>query len=273
MKEKTKNIENKRIYILLGVTVGIIIAVILSMVYGKTRSAKLVEGLEKLMASNEPKAVYLMRETCTYCELNKSNMNSIVKEYNFDYYNIDTDNLTKDDYDKVLTMLDIDKANFGTPTLVTVQNNEVVSNFSGLRTYPMLFNYLKENKLIKEDTNLYLNYVTLDTYKDLFNSDKPEVIVLATSYCKFCLAEHPVLIDVAKETNAKINYVYLDYLFENQEQYDEFMGSLSWFSENTNWGTPTTLIVKNNEVIDVLNGYREKKDIIDFYKKNGIIEV
>ena len=272
MKEKV-NVENKRIYILLAIIVGIILAVIISLIYGTTKSASIVSKLEKVMASSENKAVYLMRESCGYCELNKSNMNSVSKEYNFEYYNIDTDNLTKEDYDKVLSMLNLDKANFGTPTLVTVKNNEVVSNFSGLRTYPMLVDYLKENQLIKEDSKLYLNYVTLDEYKDLFNSDTPEVVVLATSYCKFCLAEHPVLIDVAQQTGAKINYIYLDYLFESQEQYDEFLSSLSWFSENSNFGTPTTLIIKNNEVLDALSGYREKQDIIDFYRKNGIIEV
>ena len=95
---------------------------------------------------------------------------------------------------------------------------------------------------------------------------------MATSTCKFCLAEHPVLIDIAKETGAKINYLYLDYMFNSQEEYDEFMSSLKWFEDNTDWGTPTTLIVKNKEVRNYLSGYREKDEVISYYKENGIIK-
>ena len=272
MKKKKINSENKRMYTLFGVIAAVALLAVVGVICRNTKSANIVKKVEELLNSNEAKAIYIMRTGCTYCELNESNMNSVVKEYNFEYYNIDTNDLVEKDLNKVITLLGIDGNNFGTPYLTAVKEGKVLGNLNGLKSYKTLFDFLKENKLISEDSKLYLNYPTLSEYKKLIKSDEKQVFILATSSCQYCLAEHPELIEVAKETGAKINFLYLDYMFTSQEEYDEFMSSLKWFEENTNWGTPTTLIVKNKEVRNYLSGYREKDEIIAYYKENGIIK-
>lgn len=272
MKKKQINSENKRMYTIFGVLALIILLIIIGLVYRNVKSANIVKEVQSLLNSAEVKAIYIMRDGCTYCELNESNINSIVKEYNFEYYNIDTNDLVEKDLNKIISTLKIDSTNFGTPYLVAVKDGEVISSLNGMKSYKVLFDFLKENKLIASDAKLYLNYPTLSEYKKLIKSGEKEVFILATSTCKYCLAEHPVLIDIAKETGAKINYLYLDYMFNSQEEYDEFMSSLKWFEENTDWGTPTTLIVKNKEVRNYLSGYREKDEVISYYRENGIIK-
>ena len=272
MKKKQINSENKRMYTVFGVLVAIVLLIIVGAISKNTKSANIAKEVENLLNSNEAQAIYIMRDGCTYCELNESNINSIVKEYNFKYYNIDTNDLNEADLNKIISTLKINPDNFGTPYLVVVKNGEVVGSLNGMKSYKVLFDFLKENKLIASDAKLYLNYPTLSEYKKLIKSDEKQVFILATSTCKFCLAEHPVLIDVAKETGAKINYLYLDYMFTSQEEYDEFMSSLKWFEDNTDWGTPTTLIVKNKEVKNYLSGYRDKNEIISYYTENGIIK-
>nr|MBP3258556.1 hypothetical protein [Bacilli bacterium] len=272
MKKKQINSENKRMYTIFGVLALIIILIIIGVISKNVKSTNIAKKVESLLNSSEAKAIYIMRDGCTYCELNESNMNSIVKEYNFEYYNIDTNDLSEKDLNKIISTLKIDETNFGTPYLVAVKDGEVIGSLNGMKSYKVLFDFLKENELIDKDSKLYLNYPTLSEYKKLIKSGEKEVFILATSTCKFCLAEHPVLIDIAKETGAKINYLYLDYMFNSQEEYDEFMSSLKWFEDNTDWGTPTTLIVKNKEVRNYLSGYREKDEVISYYKENGIIK-
>ena len=272
MEKKQVNSENKRMYTLFGVLVAIVLLII-ACVNGKNiKSANIVKEVEALLNGSEAKAIYIMRDGCTYCNLNVNNMKSLVDEYSFDYYNVDTDDLTEKDMNKIISILEIDEANFGTPYLTVVKEGKVLNSLNGLKSYKVLFNFIKDYKLISEDSKLYLNYPTLSEYKELIKSGKKEVFILATSSCQYCLAEHPVLIDVAKETGAKINYLILDYMFTSQEEYDEFMSSLDWFEENTNWGTPTTLIIKNKEVRSYLSGFREKEEIISYYKENGIIK-
>ena len=272
MKKKQVNSENKRMYTLVGVIAGIILLIVLGIVCRNNASANIVKKVETLLNSSEAKAIYIMRTGCTYCELNESNMKSVVDEYNFDYYNIDTNDLTEKDLNKIVTMLEIDGENFGTPYLTAVKEGKILGSLNGLKSYKVLFDFLKENKLISDDSKLYLNYPTLKEYKNLIKSGEKEVFILASSTCRYCLAEHPVLIEIAKETGAKINFLYLDYMFTSQEEYDEFMDSLKWFEEHSDFGTPTTLIVKNSEVRNYLDGYREKEEIIDYYKDNGIIK-
>ncbi len=66
--------------------------------------------------------------------------------------------------------------------------------------------------------------------------------------------------------------MYLDRAILSQEEYDKFMGSMTWFNDNSDFGTPTTLIVKNKEVVSELSGYRTKDEMISFLKDNGIIK-
>lgn len=262
------NNENKRLYFILFI---LFIVIAFFILYGIFERSNILKEVENLISSNNPNLIYLMRDDCGYCELNQNNMDLLENDYNLKYYKINTNKLTKNDLAKLLDMLNIDSSKFGTPYMVVVQNGKTIDSLSGLTTYPILFDFLKENSIINETSKLYLNYSNLDEYNKLINSNNDEVIVLALSYCKYCLAEHPVLIDIAKKYNIKINYIYLDYLFSSKDEYDDFLNSLKWYSENEDWGTPTILIVNNKEVKKSLESYRNKDDIIEFFKDNGII--
>ncbi|MBR1376440.1 MAG: thioredoxin family protein [Bacilli bacterium] len=270
--KKVLNSENTRVYLLLAIFAILVLAIIGICINNSKKSGKIVEEVKTLIGSDTPQVIYIMRDGCTYCERNVSNMESIVNEYGLKYYNIDIDDLKDEDAYELLTILGVDTNNFGTPYMVIVKNNEVLDYLSGLPSYSNLFSFLKENGAIADDSKLYLNYIDYSDYKKIIKSNDDEVIVLAASDCQYCLAEHPILIEVAKETGAKINYMYLDYSFNSQEEYDEFLNSLEWLEENPNWGTPTTLIVNNKKVIDALDGYRSKEQIISFYKVNGIVK-
>ena len=266
------NTENKRVYTLIGFIAIFVIFIVVVLVLGETKSSKIIGEVKELINSSSPKAIYIMRDDCSYCEKNKDNIVSMKNEYGYEQYEVNTNDLNKDDYNELLSILNLSSADFGTPTLVVVQDGKAVDSLAGLQAYDVLFNFLQKRNLISIDSELYLNYPTFEEYKKLIKSKENKVIVLATSYCQYCLAEHPELIEIAKETGAEINYVYLDSIIKTEEISNEFTSSLKWFEENTNWGTPTTLIVNNKEVKAYLSGYRSKADVIAFYKDNGIIK-
>ena len=54
----------------------------------------------------------------------------------------------------------------------------------------------------------------------------------------------PVIKEVQVEMNLDINYVNTDNI--SSEDWDKFTNSLDYL-KNNNWGTPTILIVKNND--------------------------
>ena len=267
--------ESKRLIVILGIIVLVIVGIVVLSMLAKTKSKNIVLKVQELKSSADISAVYIMRDDCQYCELNKSNM-ELIKGYGFEPYVVNTNELTENDLNDLMSTLDIDPNNFGTPRLVVVGNNNVVDTLSGLSTFNGLFNFVKDNKLISSDSKLYLNYIDYSGYKKLIKSESNEVIVLATSSCKLCLAEHSILNEIAKETGAKINYMYLDYAITSPEEYDGFMSSMDWFNDNSEFVTsinePITLVVKNKKVVLELSGYRDKDEVISFYKDNGIIK-
>ena len=264
--------ESKRLFIALGVIVLVIVALVVTSIFGKTKSKNTVLEVERLIKQESISAIYIMRDDCSYCKLNKSNMD-LISEYGLNYYNVNTNELTSDDLNQIINMLGIDPNNFGTPDFYIVGNGVVMDKLSGLSIFPELFKLVKKYELIPSDSELYLNYVTdYDSYKKVIKSNENALIVLASSTCTYCQSEHPILSEIAKETGAKINYMYLDRAILSQEEYDKFMGSMTWFNDNSDFGTPTTLIVKNKEVVSELSGYRTKDEMISFLKDNEIIK-
>lgn len=264
--------ESKRLFITLGVIVLVVVALVVTSIFGKTKSKNIILEVERLLKQESTSAIYIMRDDCSYCNLNKSNM-ELISNYGLNYYNVNTNELTSDDLDELMNMLGIDPNNFGTPDFYIVGNGIVIDKLSGLSTFPELFNIVKKYELIPSDSKLYLNYVTdYDSYKKVIKSNENEIIVLASSTCTYCLSEHPILNEIAKETGAKINYMYLDRAIKSQEEYDKFMSSMTWFNNNSDFGTPTTLIVKNKEVVSELSGYRTNDEMVSFLKDNGIIK-
>ena len=268
--------ENRRIFWILGLIVLFVLLMVAANISSSKKSKDVVEDVKTLLNSETAKAIYLYRESddenkdCGWCRLNAYNMKVMVKEYGFEYYGINTNDLSSADLDAILSILKVE--DFGTPYLTVVKGGEVVDTLNGVVGFDEFFKFLKTNKLIASDAKLYLNYISYSDYKKLIKSDSNEVIVLATTSCTYCLAEQQVLIDVAKETGAKINIFYLNKNLTEEKVYNEFMSSLTWFSENTKWGTPTTLVVKNGKVVNTLDGYREAEAIKTFYKDNGIIK-
>ena len=54
----------------------------------------------------------------------------------------------------------------------------------------------------------------------------------------------------------------------SEDELTSLTTSNSYFKKNTEWGTPTTLLMNGSNVIDSISGYVEKDKLNEFIDKN-----
>ncbi|MDD2377436.1 MAG: thioredoxin family protein [Bacilli bacterium] len=261
--------ENKKMLIVI-IVLGLIALIIpLISLYNSKKVEEIMNGFNEKLKSSEPTVIYVGRDTCSYCQLFEPELIDLSKLYGFGYYYVNTDDIGKADLEDIFVKLEIESESFGTPFLAVVQDGKVLDSLNGFVDEQKLFDFLQENKIIKEEAKMPLNYIDYEGYKELLASKKKEVVVFGQIGCGACEAARPILFEIAKEYDLKINYFYVSYVTE--EDYDEFLSSLSYLKEKE-WGTPLMLVVENNEVIDNINGAASKEFYVEFLKENGFIE-
>lgn len=109
--------------------------------------------------------------------------------------------------------------------------------------------------------------IDIDKYLALKEGSELSIIYIARPTCGFCVKQGPELKNVAYLYNLNINYLNTDEL--DQDGFNKLIASDSYFSEG--FGTPLTLLVKDNKIVDKAEGYRTKDELITFFKTNNLI--
>ena len=112
------------------------------------------------------------------------------------------------------------------------------------------------------------NEITYSNYLEKIDSNEPFLVVIVKDGCGYCEMYEPILKEVADEYNLPINYINLSNLSE--EEYTELAKSNSYL-KNNQWGTPTTLFMLGDSVIDSIGGYVEKEKLVNFVKENFVV--
>ena len=113
-----------------------------------------------------------------------------------------------------------------------------------------------------------LSIVDYDGYNCLYNSDKEFVLVVAQTTCSHCINFEPVINEYAGENNIPVYVINVDQLEESD--FNSFTDSLSYFSENEEWGTPLTLAIKDKDVVASVSGEVEESAIDSFMQEAGL---
>ena len=111
------------------------------------------------------------------------------------------------------------------------------------------------------------NEVTIDEYLNLVKGSEKSIILIARPTCGYCEKFAPVLKEIKEEMNLTINYIDTDKFSE--EDFTKLESSVSYFKENSEWGTPTLLIVQNGDSIADHSGYAEADAVKEFFNNNG----
>lgn len=266
--------EQKRLYIILGIIAAIIVLILGINFYNEYKSKTYLKTFDSAITNGEKQLILVGRGTCVYCQMFTPLLEYMKEQYGFDYLYVNTDKITQKGLNQVLDKLNINADDFGTPHLSLVENGQVLDEISGYVDEKELLMFLKNNGYAPEDAVLPLNYITFEDYKNLINSDTPEIIVIGQTSCSACMRAKPSLLEIASKYNLKINYFNITeelYSSENStELIAEFNSSLSFLTEEQ-WGTPLMIIVKNKEVIANSKGFLSTNNYISFFKEHGII--
>ena len=113
------------------------------------------------------------------------------------------------------------------------------------------------------------NEITYAEYEEKLNTEAPFVVVIKRDGCSFCEKYDPVVSEVANEYGLPISYINLSNL--TTEEQSALSRSNSYLRKEQ-WGTPTTLFMYGNTVVDSIGGYVEKEEFIEFVKENFVVE-
>ena len=113
--------------------------------------------------------------------------------------------------------------------------------------------------------------ISYTEYEELMNSNKPFLMVIIQDGCGYCEMYEPIVEEVANEYRLPIYYINMTNL--NNDEYTALGTSNSYFKKNQGkWGTPTTLFMYGNSVIDSIPGYVDKDEFVKFVKENFKVE-
>ena len=125
---------------------------------------------------------------------------------------------------------------------------------------------VSKNGSNKEEYLVELNY---KQYVEMQESNEKFPFIIESATCSHCQNFMPVVKKFANKNEVTIYYIDLNKL--SQEDYESFVASNTFFEENENWGTPTTIILTGREVSDSLVGETDENTFKEFLQKNELM--
>jgi len=114
------------------------------------------------------------------------------------------------------------------------------------------------------------NSITAAEYMALLKSGKNHVVFIGRPTCGYSVQQDPILKEIAGEYDIVINYLNIDE--QAQTSMAEVLTTYESFTDGRGISTPTVVIIKNNEVNDVIEGLRDKEQMVDFLREVEIIK-
>lgn len=112
------------------------------------------------------------------------------------------------------------------------------------------------------------NEITYAEYEEKLNTEAPFVVVIVNDGCGYCELYEPVVTEVANEYGLPISYINLAHLTSDERV---ALSKSNSYLRKQKWGTPTTLFMYGEHVVDSIGGYTEKEELVEFVKENFVI--
>lgn len=112
------------------------------------------------------------------------------------------------------------------------------------------------------------NEITYAEYEEKLNTEAPFVVVIKRDGCSYCEMYDPIVTEVANEYNLPISYINLTNLTQEEQT---LLSNSNSYLKKEQWGTPTTLFMYGETVVDSIGGYVEKEEFVEFAKENFVI--
>lgn len=128
-----------------------------------------------------------------------------------------------------------------------------------------VFYEVNEKSEKKSDVSTEESNEIMDDFYKYYNSKKAKVIYYASSSCGYCQLEGPIMEQIDKDYN--IDYLYIDSTKLSNSDREKMLKDLE-----IEHATPTTVVVKNGEILGTQVGYLDGKEMVEFLKENKILD-
>lgn len=281
--------ENKRMLIFF-ISIILIVAVILIIALWPeadktfTCSVKADKDYSKLGSINYKQYECLSKQDDKYAlaisdglsDDEKKSLNKAAEESGRGIYYL-SDELSNSDLKNIKKDLKTDKVSYDDTALVIVEKGKVTDGLDkNLKNSDDISQFLKDSGFIKFTCNTetdeeYPNLakLTYDQYECLYNSDTPFVMVITQSTCSYCKQYLPFVNEYAGENDLPVYILEIDTMDNTDVQ--DVLSSLSYFDDNSDWGTPLTLAIKDKKVATEISGYTNQTNDLDkVFKEIGL---
>ena len=106
-----------------------------------------------------------------------------------------------------------------------------------------------------------LHQITYNEYESKVENGDAFIVIIERAGCGYCIQYMPIVEEVAKEKKIPLYYIDTDTL--SQEEFN-LLGSTNSYLKRNNWGTPTTLFMLGDRVLDNIPGYVDKDGVLSF---------
>lgn len=113
-----------------------------------------------------------------------------------------------------------------------------------------------------------LHEITYDNYKEMVDNGDAFVVVIERTGCSYCQQYMPIMEEVANEKKIAVTYINTDNI--TQEEMEELSSTNKYLKKNQ-WGTPTTLFMLGDRIVDSISGYVEKDSLEEFFKDRVVV--
>ena len=229
--------------------------------------------------SKEVKMIFFARTSCSYCALQKPILKNVVKDYDLDYFNIDTDELSSEEVQEIISALGIEGS---TPNSVVVKEGKVLATSNGYLDGKEYVKYLVKNGVLKDGATYKQeeNLVEIDysEFKKLAEKDKTSLVYLDTSACSTCISVRSMLSELGEDNDFKVNYLSAYNLTQQDveklinEDLDKMGYDEKTYKEKKSVSVPLLLVIEDNKIKDYLlqssdeSEYKKLLEKYDFIK-------
>lgn len=235
--------EKKKMYVILAVIAAILVLIPTLILIANKKDQEYLDKIKEKMNGTEPTAIYIARPTCYYCNMLKPITEELKKDYQLDYYEINTDDISNSLLEKVLKLLKVESSSFGTPYIAIVQNGKVIGEQRGYANEASTFEVFKKYGIISKEANLwYVPMTQADFLTKMPESDKKYVFI-GNDQESETHAMKSVLKEVAQTAGKQIYYLEIG----SEESIDDLMKALGM--EKTSFSTPLLISIENGQIV------------------------
>ena len=113
-----------------------------------------------------------------------------------------------------------------------------------------------------------LHEITYSKYEEMVENGDAFVVVIERTGCSYCQQYMPLMEEVANSKKIAVTYINTDNLTE--KEYNALSSNNRYLKKNQ-WGTPTTLFMLGDRIVDSISGYVEKSVIENFFKDRVVV--